>query len=35
MTDFRNKKGIVAEGQVFEIDRASGQELLHFRVKGS
>ena len=34
ITDFRNSNGGVAEGQVFEIDKDSGQELLHFRIKG-
>ena len=34
ISDFRNGKGGVAEGQVFEIDKDSGQELLHFRIKG-
>ena len=34
MTDFRNTKGRVEEGQVFEIDKDSGAELMHFSIKG-
>ena len=35
MTDFRNNKGRVTSGEVFEIDKDSGEELMHFSIKGN